>query len=391
MRVLIANYEFPPVGGGASKVSYELAKKLVGKGHDVVVLTSQFGNLARFEERDGIIIHRVWSWRKGIHDSGLRGAFTYLMSALPAMRRILKTEPIDVVHYFFGLPTGLLSLYSHGIAEIPYIVSLRGSDVPLYDRDSSKLMLLHRATKSLSHRIWRSASRVFAVSDGLRQLAEESFPDVSVEVIHNGVDIIDPRLLSVRAHDVSSLRLVCVSRLIPRKGIADLLQALAGLTNVECELTVAGEGPIDTELKGLAAKLGISDRVKFVGYKSPEELNQCYVDADAFVLPTRSDAFANVILEAMAAALPVIATDVGGVAEAVVDGETGILVEPKQPDQLASAIQVLANDRSLAKRYGRAGQERVLRHFTWTSISDRYIEAYSDACETVAERAFDAT
>jgi glycosyltransferase involved in cell wall biosynthesis len=144
MRVLIANYEFPPVGGGASKVSYELAKKLVEKGHDVVVLTSRYGNLDRFEKRDGIMIHRVWSWRKGIHDSGLRGAFTYLISALPVLRRILKTEPIDVVHYFFGLPTGLLSVYSHGIAKKPYIISLRGSDVPLYDRDSSKLMMLHR-------------------------------------------------------------------------------------------------------------------------------------------------------------------------------------------------------------------------------------------------------
>jgi glycosyltransferase involved in cell wall biosynthesis len=231
---------------------------------------------------------------------------------------------------------------------------------------------------------------VFAVSDGLRQLAEESFPDVSVDVIHNGVDIVDPQLLSARAPDNSRLRLVCVSRLIPRKGIEDLLRALAGNIKVECELTVAGEGPIDAELKGLAATLGISDRVKFVGYKSPEELSQCYVDADAFVLPTRSDAFANVILEAMAAALPVIATNVGGVAEAVVDGETGLLVEPRQPDQLASAIGVLANDRNLAERYGRAGQKRALKHFTWTSISDRYIEAYSEACETVVGRVFEA-
>jgi UDP-N-acetylglucosamine:LPS N-acetylglucosamine transferase len=110
MRVLIANYEFPPVGGGASKVSYELAKKLVDKGHHVVVLTSRFGNLPRLHKQDGIIIHRVWSWRKGIHDSGLRGAFTYLLAALPVLRRILKEEQIDVVHYFFGLPTGLLSL-----------------------------------------------------------------------------------------------------------------------------------------------------------------------------------------------------------------------------------------------------------------------------------------
>ena len=120
----------------------------------------------------------------------------------------------------------------------------------------------------------------------------------------------------------------------------------------------------------------------FVGYKSAEELTQYYVDADVLILPTRSDAFANVILEAMAAALPVIATRVGGVAEAVVDGETGILVEPRQPDQLAAAIQLLANDRILAEGYGRAGRERALKNFTWTDNADRYVEAYSQACET---------
>lgn len=385
MRILIANYEFPPVGGGASKVSYELAKNLVNKGHEVVVLTSRFGNLERFEERDGIVIHRVRSWRKGIHDSGLRGAFTYLLAALPVMRRILKDERIDVVHYFFGLPTGMLSLYSHGIAKRPYIVSLRGSDVPLYDQDSNKLMTLHRMTRPLSHRIWRCASRVFAVSHGLRRLAEESFPDVSVGVIHNGVDIIDEATLGARGENNGRFRLVCVSRLIPRKGVADLLQALAGITTLEYKLTVVGEGPIDADLGRMADDLGVSDRVRFVGYKSAEELDQYYVDADAFVLPTRSEAFANVILEAMAAALPVIATRVGGVAEAVVDGKTGILVEPRQPDQLAAAIQRLAYDRLLARRYGLSGQERVLKQFTWAEIADRYIEAYSLASETIVD------
>jgi glycosyltransferase involved in cell wall biosynthesis len=226
---------------------------------------------------------------------------------------------------------------------------------------------------------------VFAVSHGLRRLAEESFPDVSVGVIHNGVDIIDEATLGARGETNGRFRLVCVSRLIPRKGVADLLQALAGITTLEYKLTVVGEGPIDADLGRMADDLGVSDRVRFVGYKSAEELDQYYVDADAFVLPTRSEAFANVILEAMAAALPVIATRVGGVAEAVVDGKTGILVEPRQPDQLAAAIQRLAYDRLLARRYGLSGQERVLKQFTWAEIADRYIEAYSLASETIVD------
>jgi glycosyltransferase involved in cell wall biosynthesis len=246
-------------------------------------------------------------------------------------------------------------------------------------------------TRQISHQIWRSASSVFAVSHGLRKLAQESFPDVSVGVIHNGVDVIDPAALDGRTQEDFRLRLVCVSRLIPRKGVADLLQALTLIRNVDCELTVVGEGPIEAELEALAAELGISERVRFVGYKSAEDVKQYYIDTDAFILPTRSDAFANVILEAMAAALPVIATDVGGVAEAVVDGETGVVVEPRQPDQLAAAIQLLADDRSLAERLGRSGRDRVRRFFTWTVNSDRYAEAYSEACEINVGRLYDST
>ena len=384
MKILIANYEFPPIGGGGSKVSFELAKMLVSLGHEVFVLTSRYGDAPPVETVEGIIVHRVWSWRIGVHDCGVRGALTYLLSALPRLRRILKSERIDVVHYFFGLPTGLLSLYSHSIKKIPYIVSLRGSDVPLYDRDSRKLLFLHRLTKQVSHKIWRDASQVFAVSGGLRELAEASFPDVGVGVIYNGIDVTEDA--QGRRPDVGDgrLRLICVSRLIPRKGINDLLDALASLSGLDFELTVIGSGPSETALRRLAEIRGIADKVKFFGYCTPGEVLAQYVKSDMLVFPTHSDAFANVILEAMSAALPVIASRVGGIAEAVIDGETGILVSPERPDQLAAAIQKLANDDALRVEFGLAGRRRVLNMFTWDENAKRYVEAYADAVKPAA-------
>ena len=360
-------------------MSYELAKCLVEMGHEVTVLTSRFGATPKFERRDGIEIHRVWSWRNGIHDSGLRGALTYLMAALPALRKILKSQQIDVVHFFFGLPTGMLSFYSHAVRKIPYIVSLRGSDVPLYDRDSRKLMALHRLTRPLSHRVWRNASNVFAVSHGLRVLAKESFPDVDVDVIHNGVDVPDAGEKADSTESDGVLRLVCVSRLIPRKGISDLLEGLASLDDIAFRLSVVGTGPSEMPLRRQAARLGIEAKVSFAGYRAAEELGRYYQDADVFILPTRSDAFANVILEAMAAGLPVIATKVGGVAEAVIDGETGLLVEPRQPTQLAAAVCKLVADSSLIQAFGQAGRQRVGTRFTWANNAQRHLDAYEQA------------
>jgi glycosyltransferase involved in cell wall biosynthesis len=380
MKVLIANYEFPPVGGGGSKASFALARALVRRGQQVTVLTSGYPGAPSVEEFDNITVHRVWSWRKGVHDCGLRGAITFLISALPRLRSILRSEDIDVVHYFFGLPTGLLSIYSHGIAKVPYVVSLRGSDVPFYDCESRKLRLLHRLTWGASRRIWSGASEVFAVSKGLKQLAEKSCPELTIDVIYNGVDCnFRPRESYGADAREAPVRISCVSRLIPRKGLGDLIEAVASLDDLRLELVLIGAGPSEEALRELASQRGISDRVLFVGYCAPQTVMAENERADLFVLPTHSEAFANVILEAMSTGLPVVATRVGGVAEAVLDGETGILVDAHQPEQLAAAIRKLAENPDLRAAFGRAGRERVHKQFTWERATSRYIDAYRGA------------
>ena len=126
------------------------------------------------------------------------------------------------------------------------------------------------------------------------------------------------------------------------KGVADLLHALSTTPDIEFELTLAGTGPSFDTLRKLAQTLGITGKINMVGYCAPDQVREHYARSDIFILPTHSDAFANVILEAMSAALPVIACDVGGVAEKVIDGETGLLVAPGQPMSLAAAIRDLA-------------------------------------------------
>lgn len=385
MRILLVNYEFPPIGGGASRASFCIARELVGLGHEVVVLTSRFGDAASQEQIAGIEIHRVWSWRKGIHDCGLRGALTYLLSALPRLRRLINRHDFDVVHYFFGLPTGLLSAYSSGACGLPYIVSLRGSDVPGYDLASRKLRVLHGCSRWLSHRIWRNSAGVVAVSSSLRDLGQAVFPDVNVSVIHNGVDAPAGASTAEAAPGTAGrFRVVSVSRLIPRKGIGDLLRAMQGLEDVDFELSIAGSGHAEQDLADLAEELGIRERVTFLGYQSEAEVRQLYASADAFVLPTHSDAFANVILEAMSAGLPVIATDVGGAPEAIEHGINGLLVKPRDPQAIGEAIRRLAGDAALRRRMSSANLARVRRQFTWPAIARQYRDVYASAVKQAA-------
>ncbi len=378
MRILLVNYEFPPIGGGASRASYSIARELVTLGNEVVVLTSRFGDAPSTEEVDGMLIHRVVSWRKGIHDCGLRGAASFLCSAAPRLRWLLRSCNFDIVHYFFSLPTGVLSMYSHGLRNVPYIVSLRGSDVPNYDLESRKLRLMHGVTQLATRHIWRNAAKVVAVSHSLRLLAEAWLDGVKIDVIHNGADLL-PSSEPKTFHASERLRIVAVSRLIPRKGLGDLLRAIAGLTDIDFELKIAGSGEAAQQLADLTAKLQLQDRVEFLGYQSQKDVRQLYSCADIFVLPTHSDAFANVILEAMSSGLPVIATDVGGAREAIEHGVNGLLVLPHDPDAIGEAIRRLAGDPELRQSMARENLARIQRQFTWPAVARQYQDVYANA------------
>lgn len=385
MHILVVNHEFPPIGGGASKVSYELSKAIVNSGHTVTVLTSRMQRLPSFEIVDGIRVHRVWSWRKGIHEGGIRGSWTFLAAALQRLRHILGAEQVDLVHYFFGVPSGLLSFYTHSIRKVPYVVGLRGSDVPFYDRENRRLQLLHRFLLPLTQRIWRNASQVLSVSGGLRDLAVQVLPGLDVRVIYNGVDIVEDADERRTSRLDGTTKIASVARLVPRKGINLLLQAVANLNEMKLELTVAGTGPSLEKLQLMAQDLGIADRVKFAGYCSPADLREIYIGADIFALPTLSDAFPNVVLEAMGAALPVVASRVGGIPEAVEDGRSGLLVEPGDVDSLTRSLRELASNRELRSRFGRNGQERVRDLFTWSRNSDQHVRVYESAIQSIRD------
>lgn len=378
MKLLLLNYEFPPLGGGASHAAYHLARELVRRGHSVDVLTGRFGDQPAEEQIDGVRVFRVPSWRKGVHDCGLRGALSFVGFGLFALRRLLRRERYDLLHYFFGLPTGLLALYSFGVRRLPYIVSVRGSDVPGYDATDPRLRWLHRLLAPLTRWIWRRARRVVAVSHGLRELVLQTAPRQRVDVIYNGID---PALFAPPAQTAPSgaLRLLCVSRLIDRKGIEYLLRALARIDDPRVCLTIIGSGSGERQLRGIAHALGLDGRVQFQGFRPQHELPPLYGQADAFVLPSIAESFGRVLIEAMSSGLPVVASRVGGIPEVIKHGENGLLVDPRNAHQIAEAILTLARDPALRARLGENNRAAVLARFTDAVMTDRFLAIYEEA------------
>jgi len=386
--VLILNYEFPPMGGGAGHASYELAKRLVNDGYQVDVLTSGMDDTLLEESVDGINVSRVRSRRKGIHNSGLLGALSYVFAAIPRCRQLLQNRRYDVVHYYFGLPTGMLMLLVPEIRKLPSVVSLRGSDVPGYDQDNLILRCMHFILSPATRYIWRRARKVLANSEELRRLAERVPTGRSIGVIRNGVDLdmFEPCRRAEVAHKAGTapLRIATVARLIPRKGLEHLLNAVEELRDPCIQLSIYGAGSHAEQLKDLVVALGLQNQVNFAGFKDRAQLPNAYQTADIFVLPSVSESCSMALLEAMASGLPVIATSVGGNVELVANGVNGFLVPPADPAALAGAIRRMASDPARRSEMGVQSRRLASQYYDADVVADRYKNVYKEIIDAHA-------
>lgn len=269
------------------------------------------------------------------------------------------------------------------------VVAARVARVPVVVATSQLLMDLRPDFRTdAQHRVLEACiDRYFAVSMALAQRLQERFgvPAHKIQVIPNAIDltpfpdtVAEPR----RGGDESGTVVVLtVARLDPQKDLGSLLAAAAQVP--DATFLIAGEGEERGRLETTARELGLAGRVRFLGFRGdiPALLAAC----DLFVLPSRFEGLPLAVLEAMAAGRPVVATRIGGMDEAVVDGHTGVLVPPGDPAALASAIRALADDPARARRLGEAGRRRVRREFSADSMAGRVMAAYR---ELLAGRGF---
>jgi glycosyltransferase involved in cell wall biosynthesis len=233
----------------------------------------------------------------------------------------------------------------------------------------------------------RIPARVFAVSEELRRhMVAEGFSEKRVQVIYNGIAI-SPRVTpEERAAARAELGLPddavvvgSVARLDPVKNLSLLLQAHASLhaSHPRARVALVGSGPEQQALETEARRLGTSQHVLFTGYRS--DARRLMSAFDVYVNCSNYEGVSLTILEAMAAGLPVVATRVGGNAEVVIDGETGIIVPGREAAPLADAIATMSGDPRLRQEMGEAGRRRVEREFSIERMVDDYRKAY-EAC-----------
>jgi len=363
------NYEFPPLGGGSANATYYLLKEFAGKKEIKIDLITSSTNSYR-EERfsDNIRIYYLDIGKRGyLHYQSNKDLLTYSLKAYMFARNLIRQKTYDLVHAFFGIPCGYIAMK----LGLPYIVSLRGSDVPFYSRRFYWLDKLF--FRRLSFKIWKNSVAVLANSEHLKTLALKTAPKQFIDVIPNGVDTDLFQKYPKKSNP--QFTVLYAGRLIERKGLNYLLDAFAQLNGQkDCRLILVGSGDQEALLKKQAEQTGQGQSVYFFGAVSHNLLPPFYRQADVFVIPSLNEGMSNALLEAMASGLPVIATDTGGTDELV--RNNGIIVEKKDAGSLFRALNLLKSDISLRRDMGLNSLLKA-KHMSWADSADRYLKIYN--------------
>ncbi len=368
VKILTLCYEYPPIGGGGGKVVEGLSQALVQQGEQVDVLTMHYGDLPYQREIDGVRVFGVpcLRLRKEICTPLEMG--TYLISALPAAKRLIKQNHYDLIQSHFIFPDGGLAYWLKKTTHLPYMVTAHGSDVPGYN--PNRFQIEHIFLLPLWRKILQDASFTVAASQGLAHLIQQSLPSHPVEQIYNAFT---PPPLQTDHKD--PLHIVAVSRLFERKGIQYLLQALEGETT-PYQVDIIGSGPYQPELEKQAQRMKTAATITFHGWldQADPRFWQLMESAAVFVFPSEKENFPMVLLEAMAAQMAIITTDDSGCAEVV--GDAAIVVPKRDGKAIQQALQRLRENPNQLTELSQLARTRLTDQFNWIQMAKQYQHLY---------------
>jgi len=368
VRFLFINYEYPPIGGGSATACQQIGRTFAARGHHVVVLTAGIGSLHGTVTEDAVTVVRIRALRKSPHQSGVIEMASYVLLASWHAVRLAREHQIDSMLAFFSVPGGIVARWVSLWTRIPYVVSLRGGDVP---GTEPHLKIFYRVLQPLRRDIFKHARAVCAPSQGLKALSEKTDP-FPVQVVPNGIDTDLFRPEPERRAKVSTL--LSVGRLHAQKNVGYLLNLVAALKNkTAVRAQIIGDGPERPALEATAAALGITKSVEFSGWLPREKVREAYQSATFLVHASSYEGMSNVILEALGSGLPVVASQIPGNTELIRDGANGFLFDPAgDPAQLADRISPFFQDPTNWERLSTAARATIEKQFSWNYAADLY-------------------
>lgn len=384
MKILLVNYEYKPQCGGAGLGTYNLAYSLNKMGHEVSIIVGwdyKFGNP---EIIPGVNTYIIKLKKKNIHQSTAVGLLKFVIKGIAEIRKITTAKQFDIIQFYFSVPTGILKFGIKG--NIPYVVSLRGMDIPGFRND--KYRFISNITRGINRNVINDATAVTSLSKEAGDIFLRFMPGASVTIIPNSVDY--EQYVQKTDYKKEIRRFVAVSRLTGFKKLDLMIEAFSRIHEKYPQVTldIYGEGKDRIMLESQIEKLKAQDYVKLKGYANRQKLIELLPRYDVFSLMSIGDSFGIVFIEAMSCGLPILCARAGGPVDIVRHGESGILVEPDNIEDTIRGIEYCINHADKMEAFGREGRKMVEEKYSRESIAMHHIELYSKILKEDKETLF---
>lgn len=313
MKILVLNYEYPPIGGGGGVISKYIAEILASREHDITVLSTWFHSLEEVEYKLNLRIIRVKSKRRSSFKSNPLEMLSWIKESRHVLDKLLEVESFGLTLANFVLPGGEVAYYLKRKYKIPYVVLSHGHDIP-WVKPYGKLVPLHAISYTRLKKICLSSERNFIQSPEMQVNIDQFLgPKASSKnrLIPNGVDT---DLFRADKREFKKLNIIFVGRLVTQKDPLTMLKAVRKFrkNNDDFNLSVYGDGPLRKEIEKYVASHDLENHVTFYGKVDNEHLVNAYKRAHLMVAPSVSEGMSISIMEALSCGIYVIATKVSG-------------------------------------------------------------------------------
>lgn len=358
--------------GGIATFGYHICKELGNQGHKVLVIAEQFRNSEHFDIKQTFKIKRL---NARFRPKSLGFIYKVLLDTVK--------EKIDLIFYgHFGSTHWLSGTLAKRILKVPYLILIHGTDLNEY------FYRFTRMDRWASRIVLKNAAQIIVNSRATKRLVEEhSYSSEKIYIIHPGVNIAVFNETNMceeikKKYNLEGKKvLLSISRLVPKKNHVSVLKALPEVIKHTPNLMylIVGKGAEEEMIKRVIDELKLQGVVKLLDYVEPQFIAPYYYACDVFVMPSKTvdvdyESFGIVYVEANACGKPVIGGKSGGVEDAVIDGITGLLVDPENIDEISDTIIRLLNDETLASRLGANGRRRVEKELNWRTIGNKLNE-----------------
>ena len=362
-KILIFSLSYFPLVGGAEIAIKEITDRISDFEFDMITMRFDKSH-PKFERVGNVNVHRV--------GCGL-GYFSKILfvprAVLFSLRR--KYDAYWAMMTYMLFPVSILRLLGK---KVPYILTLQDGD-PFTHVFGRLRILLFRPLLSYG---FRNAIKVQTISNYLANWVREMGYKGKLKVIPNGVNV--EKFMSVgqsRALTKRAIVLITVSRLVEKNAVGDIINALKFLPE-SVSLKILGTGHLGKTLKLKVKSLKLENRVEFLGFVSPQEIPVYLHNSDIFVRPSLSEGMGSSFIEAMAVGVPIIATQVGGIKDFLIDGETGLVCNVRDPESMAKAVLRLVKDHTLRENIIKNAKKMVKERYDWNLIAKRMKEEIFD-------------